>query len=391
MSTDVQGPDQERSAIRASAVRGEPARVSLLWITNISAPYRVPLWSALSDRLDLTVALLAEGAPNRHWKVALDDVPFRVVHCNSVVVQRNDYANQYYLPSRRLLRSIGGRPAVVLIDGWSSPAHLSALLLARALRVPVVVSYDSAEPNQRFRSGPVAAVRRWFLGQAAAVLTSGAGSTAAVRSAGVPHASIVQGFLGADVETFARGAALARSSEPSGPQPGHRYLYVGQLIERKNVANLIQAYAKIRNPADVLSVVGLGPLHDELLRVAEAVGGAVDFLGHLDQHELISLYGRSHTLVLPSLEEVWGLVANEALAAGLNVVVSRCAGVVDEIAGMPGVFVTEPTAAGLCDAMTESRSSWRGPRPDHPILARTPDALAQTIADLVAELVPSAS
>ncbi len=53
-------------------------------------------------------------------------------------------------------------------------------------------------------------------------------------------------------------------------------------------------------------------------------------------------------------------MANEALAAGCNVVVSETAGVARSIVDMEGVFVAPPSVTGLAHAMRASRDQWRG-------------------------------
>jgi glycosyltransferase involved in cell wall biosynthesis len=200
---------------------------------------------------------------------------------------------------------------------------------------------------------------------------------------GVPRQRIHEAFNTVDVDRFARGAAHVRAL--NAPSAGHRFLYVGVLIERKNVAALLRAFAQIRDLDDTLTVVGTGPLADSLRALAAelALSGRVRFAGSLEGDELVAAYGTSDTLVLPSTSEVWGLVVNEALAAGLNTVVSDTAGVTPDIVGMPGVFPAAPTVAGLASAMTASRQSWTGPRDDHPVMAHTPRALAEVISSMV--------
>jgi glycosyltransferase involved in cell wall biosynthesis len=56
----------------------------------------------------------------------------------------------------------------------------------------------------------------------------------------------------------------------------------------------------------------------------------VTFLGHIDYEELPTIYSRARCLVLPSMVEQWGLVVNEAVAAGLPVLLSdRCGAAAD--------------------------------------------------------------
>jgi glycosyltransferase involved in cell wall biosynthesis len=163
---------------------------------------------------------------------------------------------------------------------------------------------------------------------------------------------------------------------------------VGQLIARKNVGALLEAFAQVRGPDDTLSIVGTGPLEADLRARAAGLGlhGAVTFHGHLQQDGLIEVYAAASTMVLPSTREVWGLVVNEALAAGLHAVVSTKCGIAPSIRDMPGVVLADPTVEGLAEGLRESRDRWTGPIADHPIRRHTPDALAAAVSAAVGRI-----
>lgn len=359
-----------------------PRRLDVLWVSNIATPYRAPFWDALGERLHLGVAVMADSEHNRQWEVDLDGRDFEVIRCRARPIYRTD-DNTVYAPSWRLLAAVTARPRAIVIDGWESPAYIAAKLWARVLGVPVFASYRTSG-SHRFTSGPVAAVRAWFLRSCRAVLTGGVASTADVTAMGIPRQRVVEGFNTVDVDRFVQGAADARRRTP-GTGTGHRFLYVGMLIQRKNVGGLIDAFATIREAGDTLTIVGTGPLAAELRAQVHALGlgEAVHFRGHLDGDALTTAYGQADTFVLSSTAEVWGLVVNEALAAGLHVVVSDVAGVAPSIKGMPAVFLVPPTPAGMARGMVASRTSWTGPCTNHPITAHTPQALASLVADMV--------
>ncbi len=94
---------------------------------------------------------------------------------------------------------------------------------------------------------------------------------------------------------------------------------------------------------------------------------------------MIQHLATSQTLVLASTEEVWGLVVNEALAAGLHVVVSDRCGVARSVEGQLGVFLTEPELPQLVTAMESSRAAWRG-------WIETPEILTHDASRFVSDL-----
>lgn len=70
-------------------------------------------------------------------------------------------------------------------------------------------------------------------------------------------------------------------------------------------------------------------------------------------------------------------MVNEALAAGLQAVVTEACGVADSVIGMTGVFITGTSVVGLADGLVKARNSWRGPIRAPGILAMTPESFGQ--------------
>lgn len=80
--------------------------------------------------------------------------------------------------------------------------------------------------------------------------------------------------------------------------------------------------------------------------------------------------------MLPPIEELWGLVANEAVAAGRHSVVSEASGVAASIGDMEGVILCDPIAADILARMRDSREQWHGLIANLAILECTPEWLA---------------
>jgi glycosyltransferase involved in cell wall biosynthesis len=106
-----------------------------------------------------------------------------------------------------------------------------------------------------------------------------------------------------------------------------RFLFAGQLIERKGIAELLDAFSQL--PEGELHIAGDGPLRPLVESAAE--GGRVTYAGQVDRPALQQLYADSDVLVLPSRYEVWGLVINEALEHGLPIIATHAVGAVDDL------------------------------------------------------------
>jgi glycosyltransferase involved in cell wall biosynthesis len=101
-------------------------------------------------------------------------------------------------------------------------------------------------------------------------------------------------------------------------------LYVGRFSIEKGLETLIRSveYLSIRDVPVRAVFVGSGPDETRLRGLAATRGVSVEFVGFLEGEELTKRYVGADVFVLPSTSEPWGLVVNEAMEAGLPVVVS---------------------------------------------------------------------
>ena len=139
--------------------------------------------------------------------------------------------------------------------------------------------------------------------------------------------------------------------------------YAGRLVPKKGVDTLLAALAGLRErvPEARLVIAGDGPERSRLERMAHTlgVGGAVDFLGHLDAAALEQAMAPAWVQAIPSRwEEPFGLVAAEAMMRGTAVVASA--------------------AGGLAEQVVEGETGYRVPAGDAPALA---GALARILGD----------
>jgi len=145
----------------------------------------------------------------------------------------------------------------------------------------------------------------------------------------------------------------------SGADAVFRFIYVGQLIERKRVDMLVSAVAML---CDVeLIVVGSGPLESSLKRQAkEQIPGCVKFMGTRTMNEVPSFIAESDCLVLPSDHDGWGAVVSEALMMGTPAVCSDACGAseVVEASGVGGVF-RKGDKTGLAEVLASVQGQGR--------------------------------
>lgn len=113
-----------------------------------------------------------------------------------------------------------------------------------------------------------------------------------------------------------------------------RILYLGALIPRKRLVDLVEALARVADghPSVTLRVVGFDANPTYAARVRNrvqelGVAGRVEFLQGLSAEEVLDEYGRAALVVLPSGEETSPMVIGEAMAAGVPVIATNVGGV----------------------------------------------------------------
>lgn len=115
-------------------------------------------------------------------------------------------------------------------------------------------------------------------------------------------------------------------------EPPFTFLYVGRIIPHKNVEFLINCFldAFSLNEDVKLKIVGTGKSLEELKK-RYSKNPNISFEGAKFGRDLVDAYHTSNVLVIPSLNEPWGLVVNEALSAGLPVLASNRVGAVYDL------------------------------------------------------------
>jgi glycosyltransferase involved in cell wall biosynthesis len=123
-------------------------------------------------------------------------------------------------------------------------------------------------------------------------------------------------------------------------------LYVGQVIPRKGVELFLENVCTISvDVLSTLSIVVIGGQLDEKLKLRlEKQGLHLINIGFVQPRNLAEYYGMADAFVFPTLEDEWGVVINEATAAGLPVLGSQFSGAVTDLVhnGENG-YVFDPT------------------------------------------------
>ena len=197
---------------------------------------------------------------------------------------------------------------------------------------------------------------------------------------------------GVDTARFHPGdrdvAATALGWDASGP----RVCQLGNLVEVKNPARLLEAFAQFHgtHAGAALAFVGDGPLRGEIAARSDALGlaGAVTLAGEVPADEVARWLRAAHVCTLPSLREGFGLAVVEALACATPVAVSTAAGAASVVQeGVTGALLDPLDVSSIATAIERAAGLDPGAAAVDSVssfsLARETARLADVLADVV--------
>ncbi|MFN2399746.1 MAG: glycosyltransferase family 4 protein [Gemmatimonadaceae bacterium] len=229
----------------------------------------------------------------------------------------------------------------IWVNGYTYPTNWIAAAGAAITGIPVLMRSElriGVSSNGRSTLLREAIVRQWVR-KSAALLYIGEENRRAYLAYGAKPEKMFFSPYSTDVERFAvinrrdqnRNAILR---EQWGlPRDKLIVLFVGKLYRKKHPESLLQLAvdATLRQKLHV-AYAGTGAEEQALRDEANRQGMEnVSFLGFVNQSRLQDLYGAADIFVMPSEGETWGLVLNEAMAAGLPAVVSDTVGAATDL------------------------------------------------------------
>ncbi len=239
----------------------------------------------------------------------------------------SDYGGGVMALSPRIVPALlRARPDAVIVSGFSAWSGL--VLAARPVgRWAVVLAWEGSSPSVDFRSSPRRlALRRRIAAAADAVITNSPRGR-----------DYLVDVLGVDPDAVATAPYMVPHppARPAAAGTGDgrlRLLCVGRGESRKGILQLLDALAAL-DEADRrrihLELVGDGPLAEQVVAARTALGleDVVDLVGWVPYEEIPGRMAAADLLCFPTLEDTWGMVALEAMAAGTPVLCSVHAGV----------------------------------------------------------------
>lgn len=303
----------------------------LALLTNIVAPYRVPLYEALGEEFDVQILYSGMESNRAAWRGVTDTL----VRCHA--------KRSWGVSLRRKIRADGRawdynfkhfnfgywwdlrtyRPDAVISTELGFRTML-ALRYALSRGKPMWVWWGGTLHTERKVPDWQTRMRRRMAARVPRWISYGDTSTEYLLSLGVTEDRVLQIQNCVDESVYERDAAptLTNLRKPV-------LLHVGQLIARKGLLPLLEAAAEVQASGKSFSLVLLGDGPDKTVLQEKARALAlkdVRFEPARPPAEMPGAYRSADCLVFPTLQDVWGLVANEAMWCGLPVLGSVYAG-----------------------------------------------------------------
>ncbi len=339
---------------RNHAPRSNSGRIRVLYLTNIPSPYRVEFFDELAKSCDLKVVYERCSASDRdpRWFGG------RLVHHKATVLRGISIgSDKAFAPS--VIRHL--RPShfdLVVIGGYSTPTALLSILYLVSRRIPFVLNADGgfipiAESTLR------SSLKRAVISHASAWLSTGTATSeylahygAALRRIFIyPFSSVRGSSIATRLPTDAEKATIRAEL---GIFEDDIIVSVGSPIPRKGFDLLLDAAARL--PQSLGFYIVGGPPTRALVDRRKNLGlQNVHFVDFQDPDILRLYYDAADLFCLPTREDIWGLVVNEAMSRALPVITTdRCLAGLELIEdGANGTIVQSDDAEALARAIHE--------------------------------------
>jgi len=294
-------------------------------VTNEPPPYRIPVFQRIgrTPGIKLQVIFCARREPNRKW----DLPPFEFDHC--FLRERISTVKGRYIHNNPdvILALKRFAPDVIVNDGLN-PTQMYAFAYAWFKGVPHIPLTDGTYQSELRLSRVHKLVRRMVYARSAAFLSASIGGQELFESYGVPAERCFKSYLCTDNDAY-QGVP-----EPAGEK--FDFIFSGRMVPEKGpmfALEVAQAAARRLGRRTRILFAGSGSEEEQVKAAAARMSASVDahFHGFAMQKELPALYRSARIFLFPTHADVWGVVANEACASGLPVIVTPHAGVAGEL------------------------------------------------------------
>ena len=331
----------------------------ILFLTNYASPYRVRFFDELGKSAQVTVLYSDRRGTLSHR----DEKWFEEGQGGFQGIQLSGAIGK----GRRtlcfsVLRWLKRDYDAIIVAGYSSPTAILAMLWMRLLGIPFYMEIDGGLIRES--RGARYQLKRFLVRLPSGWLTTGKYPTHFLTHYGAdpnrvveyPFSSFFERDILPDIPTSEEKKNLRKDL---GIPEDRMILAVGQFIYRKGFDVLLHAATKLPSDVGIYIVGGEADERYTKLRQELELEKKVHFWGFRTREQLAQLYRAADVFCLPTREDIWGLVVNEAMAFGLPVVTTdQCVAGMELVEeGVNGCLVPIEDADALSDGLNRVLSS----------------------------------
>ena len=293
-------------------------------ITNIPTPYRIPLFNELNkqmlqEEMELHVIFSESGYQRRKFEIDFNQIKFPFTILNGGTITSNKNVEKTYFFYKGLWNTLNKlQPKNIIVAGFSAASIITASWCHRN-NCSFSIWSGSIETETRNISWLRIQLRRQLIKRAQSFIAYGSLAAQYLVKMGAPEKRISIGINTVDTSFFAQESANKRIELPD--KNRFTFSYLGYLVPRKNASLVIEvASLLLKERSDFnIQIIGDGESKSQLEALSTKLGlnDHIEFVGYKQREELPSYFAKTNVLLFQSDFDIWGLVLNEAMAAGL--------------------------------------------------------------------------
>lgn len=287
-----------------------------VFVTHLPAFYKINLYNKLADQLSILVIFISDSSLIRTQDfVQTADYCFDHLTLNhEPFEQRPKFKSS--LKFIKILRQVKFKK--IILGGWDLLEFWLAWGILPKTKLAIAVESSVHESKTR---GPKSWLKKIFVSKLSVAYVSGVFQKNLVEQLGFNQHKIMTGGVG-----LIQSPKIHPNQDNFAKKFLGRFLYLGRLAPEKNINLLIHIFTEQLKDYH-LTLAGTGPLGDFIqAQIKQKNINNITLLGHVPNSEISQLFYDHDVLILPSKQEPWGLVVEEALAYALPVIVSNKVG-----------------------------------------------------------------
>lgn len=306
---------------------------TIVLITNIPTPYRIPLFNLLAESMsahgwELHVIFSSKTYKRRKFEINESEFKFKYTILQGGKWSVGEDAEKTYFFYRGLWKILKQIKPWRIISSGFSPATTLAAIWKFFYGTPFIIWSGTIELGERKTSWWRRQFRKLLLHRASSFITYGSLAADYLEKLGAKKERIHIALNTVDTTFFRTSTDVERRKIKEAE--AFTFLYLGYLVPRKNVHKVLEAACLLhKKRGDFrITIIGDGISRPDLEKEVSAknLDTIITFTGYKQKEELPPYLAQADALLFQTDFDIWGLVLNEAMAAGVPCLASTHAG-----------------------------------------------------------------